>query len=90
MLLWTQLLQQVSVADLGVANGIANTSISLGGFGLPIIITAIVSAGGTVNYNLLIIIVMILYILAGVLGMFTPELGPKGKLAHAAASKEDK
>ncbi len=80
---------QVGLADLGAANGICNTAISLGGFGLPIVITAIASASGMVDFNLLIIIVMILYIVSGVLGMFVPELGPKGKLARAAAAKAE-
>lgn len=82
------LTKEVAVRDLGVVNGVANTAISLGGFGIPIIATAIASATGAINYNTLIIIVLVLYLLSGVLGMFIPELGPKGKLARAAASEE--
>ena len=77
----------VNIADLGVANGICNTAISIGGFLFPIVITRIAQGSGTMNFNILIIIVMVLYILAGVLGMFIPELGEKGKLAKAAKAK---
>lgn len=78
---------EVSVADLGILNGICNTAISLGGFSLPIIVTAICERADGVNYSLLFLIVFALYAIAGILGMLIPELGEKGKLAQQAKQK---
>ena len=83
---------KVDASELGAANGLMNTAISLGGFACPLIISAICQTANGLNYNLFFIIVAILYIAAGVLNLFSPELGEKGKLAKAYNAKmaEDK
>ena len=81
------LTKEISMEEIGTANGICNVGISLGGFLMPIIVAAIaeaISKTDGISFNAVFIICCVVFIATMLLAFMIPELGENGKLAKAA------
>jgi MFS family permease len=84
------LTKQFSVEMTGAASGMLQTALGIFQFIIPTAVAAVaVMPDGGTDYTLKFILAFVFLAIAGILGMFIPELGIKGKLAQEA-SKEAK
>ena len=65
--------------SIGTATGMNQTALGVMSFLVPTVIASIAGS----NYTLVFILVFIFLVLCGIVGLITPELGEKGKLAQS-------
>lgn len=75
--------KQFSIEMTGAASGMLQTALGVFQFVIPTVVAAVC---GT-NYTIQFVMALVFLAIAGIVGMFTPELGIKGKLAQEAAQK---
>ena len=65
--------------SIGTATGMNQTALGVMSFLVPTVIASIAGS----NYTLVFILAFIFLVLCGIVGLITPELGEKGKLAQS-------
>jgi nitrate/nitrite transporter NarK len=79
------LTKQFGIEMTGAASGMLQTALGVFQFVIPTVVAAVaVKADGGTNYTLKFILAFAFLVIAGIVGMFIPELGIKGKLAQEA------